>query len=168
MLLGQFETSNLLETSSVAARDIPGCRFAELDLSLGSVREIVVLVIESWVINDDDPVPVSSAVVVEALRSRADSGRLETWLTSSFGRSMAFVTNAERALVMLRNDEGDPGEHAVDPGAEGLSFGFVLTNGQGDEYPNEDTVPIREALRLVEHIVCTGDWPADAPRVVDR
>ncbi|MER6435890.1 hypothetical protein ABT275_06015 [Streptomyces sp. NPDC001185] len=81
---------------------------------------------------------------------------------------MAFVTNGERALVMLRNDKGDPGGHAVDPGAEGLSFGFVLSNGQGDEYPDEDTVPIREASRLVECIVGTGDLPADARWVVDR
>ncbi|KAB1978563.1 hypothetical protein F8144_39535 [Streptomyces triticiradicis] len=124
--------------------------------------------IESWVINDDSPVPVSSAVVLEVLRSRIDSGQLETWLTSSSGRSLAFVTNAERAMVMLLEDEGDPGKHAVDPGAEGVSFGFVLSNGQGDEYPDEDTVPVREAFRLVEHIVGTGSWPADARWVVDR
>ncbi|MFC9586620.1 hypothetical protein ACFVJ8_27855 [Streptomyces yangpuensis] len=97
--------------------------------------------IESWVINDDSPVPVSSAVVLEALRSRIDSGQLETWLTSSSGRSLAFVTNTERAMVMLLEDEGDPGEHAVAPGAEGSSDGFVLSNGQSDEYPDEDTVP---------------------------
>ncbi|WP_406841795.1 hypothetical protein ACICHK_43045 (plasmid) [Streptomyces sp. AHU1] len=126
------------------------------------------LVIESWVINDDSSVPVSSAVVLEALRSRIDSGQLETWLTSSSGRSLAFVTNAERAMVMLLEDEGDPGEHAVDPGAEGLGFGFVLSNGQSDEYRDEDTVSIREAFRLVEHIVGTDSWPADARWVVDH
>ncbi|GGK15896.1 hypothetical protein GCM10011583_54720 [Streptomyces camponoticapitis] len=126
------------------------------------------LVIESWVINDDSPVPVSSAVVLEALRSRVDSGRLETWLTSSSGRSMIFVTNTERAMVMLLEEEGDPGEHAVDPGAPGSSDGFVLSNGQDDEYPDEDTVPIHEALRLVEQIVGTGSWPTDARWVVDR
>ncbi|MFD3377612.1 MULTISPECIES: hypothetical protein [unclassified Streptomyces] len=126
------------------------------------------LVIESWVINDDSPVPVSSAVVLEALRSRIDGGQFETWLTSSSGRSLAFVTNTERAMVMLLAEEGDPGEHAVDPGVEGSSDGFVLSDGQGDEYPDEDTVPIREAFRLVEHIVGTGSWPADARWVVDR
>ena len=124
--------------------------------------------IESWVINDDSPVPVSSAVVLETLRSRIDSGQLETWLTSSSVRSLAFVTNTERAMVMLLEDEVDPGEHAVAPGAEGSSDGFVLPNGQSDEYPDEDTVPIREAFRLVEHIIGTGSWPADARWVVDR
>ncbi|MFI8294168.1 hypothetical protein ACIGBL_34150 [Streptomyces sp. NPDC085614] len=125
------------------------------------------LVIESWVISDDSPVPVSSEVVLEALQSRIDGGQLETWLISSSGRSLAFVTNAERAMVMLLEDEGNPGEHAVDPGAQGSSGGFVLSNGQDDEYPDEDTVPLREAFRLVKQIVATGSWPADARWVVD-
>ncbi|MFD4737090.1 hypothetical protein ACFWNR_16545 [Streptomyces virginiae] len=78
------------------------------------------------------------------------------------------MTNTERAMVMLLEDAGDPGEHAVDPGAQGASDGFALCNGQDDEYPDEDTVPIREAFRLVQHIVGTGSWPTDARRVVDR
>ncbi|MFI9470011.1 hypothetical protein ACIHBQ_21395 [Streptomyces sp. NPDC052492] len=126
------------------------------------------LVIESWVISDDAPVSVSSEMVSEALRSRTDSGQLETWLTSSSGRSLAFVTNTERAMVMLLEDEGDPGEHAVYPGAEGASDGFVLSSAQDDRYPDGDTVPIGEAFRLVEHIVGTGSWPTDARWVVDR
>ncbi|MFE9137620.1 hypothetical protein [Streptomyces sp. NPDC007355] len=125
--------------------------------------------IESWVINDDSPVPVSSpALALEALRLGIDSGQLETWLSSSSGRSLAFVTNTGRAMVILLEEEGDLGEHAVDPGAEGSSDGFALSNGQGDEYPDEDTVSIHEAFRLVEHIVGTGSWPADARWVVDR
>ncbi|MBD0710384.1 hypothetical protein BU197_18980 [Streptomyces sp. CBMA291] len=123
---------------------------------------------ESWVINDRDPVPVASETVSEALRSRIDGGRLETWLTSSSGRSLAFVTNTGRAMVMLLAEEGDPGEHAVDPGARGSSDGFVLSNGQDDEYPDEDTVPVGEAFRLVRHIVGTGSWPPDARWVADR
>ncbi|MFI1654838.1 hypothetical protein ACH4ZU_07860 [Streptomyces sp. NPDC020472] len=78
------------------------------------------------------------------------------------------MTNTERAMVMLLEDEGGPGEHAVDPGAEGLSDGFVLSNGQDDEYPDEDTVPIRKAFRCVEPIVGTGSWPVEGRWVVDR
>lgn len=37
-----------------------------------------------------------------------------------------------------------------------------------DWYRDEDTVAIGEALRLVEHIVGTGSWPADARWVGDR
>ncbi|WP_354637724.1 hypothetical protein [Kitasatospora camelliae] len=109
---------------------------------------------------------MSSETVLETLRARVASGRLETWLTGSSGRSLAFVTNTERAMVMLFDGEDDPGEHAVDPGAEGSSDGFVLSNGQHDEYPDKDTVLICEALRLAEHIVTTGSWPADARRAV--
>ncbi|PWI09937.1 hypothetical protein DIZ27_15315 [Streptomyces sp. NWU339] len=123
---------------------------------------------ESWGIHDGSAVAVSSEAVVETLRARVGSGQSETWLTSSSGRSSAVVTNTERAMVMLLEEEGHPGEHAVDPGAEGSSDGFVLSNGQHDEYPDEDTVPIGEAFRLVEHIVGTGSWPADARWVVDR
>ncbi|GHI83377.1 hypothetical protein Sxan_07410 [Streptomyces xanthophaeus] len=125
------------------------------------------LMTESWVIDDDNPVPVSSEVVLGAVRARIGSDRLETWLTSPSGRSLAFVTNTQRAMVVLF--DGEYGEqHAVDPGASGSSEGFVLSNGQHDEYPDEDTVPIREAFRLLEHIVATGSWPADARWVVDR
>ncbi|MFE6719478.1 hypothetical protein ACFVDU_18105 [Streptomyces albidoflavus] len=124
--------------------------------------------IESWVINDDSPVPVSSGMVLEALRSRIDSGQFEAWLTSSSGRSLAFVTNTERAMVMLLGAGDDPGEHAVDPGAQGSSDGFVLSHGQDDEYPDEDTVPLHEAFRIMKHIVGTGSWPTDARWVVDR
>jgi hypothetical protein len=127
-----------------------------------------VLVVESWVINDDSPVPVSSEAVSEALRSRVDSGQRETWLVSSSGRSLVFVTNTERAMVMLLEGEDDPGEHAVTPRAQGSSGGFVLSNGQDDEYPDEDTVPVHEAFRLVQQIVATGSWPTDAHWVVDR
>ncbi|MCX5397855.1 hypothetical protein [Streptomyces sp. NBC_00102] len=90
------------------------------------------------------------------------------------------MTNTERAMVMLleaeneegkeegNEDEGDPGEHAMTPGAKGSSQGFVLSNGQEDAYPDEDTVPLREALGLVEHIVGTGSWPAHARWAADR
>ncbi|MFE2581542.1 hypothetical protein [Streptomyces sp. NPDC059378] len=125
-------------------------------------------VIESWVINDGSTVPVPSQVVLETLRARVDRSQLETWLSSSSGRLLAFVTNTERAMVMLLEAEGDPGEHAVEPGAVGSSEGFVLSNGQHDEYPDEDTVAIVEAFRIVEHIVSTGSWPAGARWVVDR
>ncbi|MGY5049829.1 hypothetical protein ACWDE0_30095 [Streptomyces sp. 900105755] len=104
-------------------------------------------VIESWLINDGGTVPVSSDVVLETLRASIDRSQLETWLSSSSGRSLGFVTNTERAMVMLLEAEGDPGEHAVEPGVVGSSKGFVLSSGQHDEYPDEDTVPIGEAFR---------------------
>ncbi|MER7746622.1 hypothetical protein ABT013_15250 [Streptomyces bacillaris] len=124
--------------------------------------------IESWTFESDSTAPVSPDSVPAALRERITGNRLETWLTSSSGRSLAVVTNTERAMVVLLDGPDDPGEHAVTPGAEGWSDGFVLSNGQDDEYPDEDTVPIDEAFRLAEHIVRTGHWPTDATWVSDR
>ncbi|MBQ0825692.1 hypothetical protein [Streptomyces tagetis] len=123
---------------------------------------------ESWVIEEDGPATVPSGAVRDVLRARIARGRLETWLTGSSGRSLAVVTNTERAMVVLLAREGDPGEHAVDPGAEGWSDGYVLANGQDDEYPDEDTIPLDEAFRIVEHLVGEGAWPADARWVSDR
>ncbi|MEN1886080.1 hypothetical protein [Streptomyces mirabilis] len=122
---------------------------------------------ESWTI-DGSSDPVTSQVVREALLERIEGGRLETWLTSSSGRLLAFVTNTDRATVSLLDGEGDAGEHAVDREADGSSDGFILANGQHDEYPNEDTVPLEEALKIVRHIVSEGSWPADTSWVVDR
>ncbi|MER5349342.1 hypothetical protein ABT093_03265 [Kitasatospora sp. NPDC002551] len=126
--------------------------------------------IESWVMDDDSgaPVPALPGAVPGILRSRIDAECLETWLSSSAGRSLGFVTNGEQAMVLLLEGEGDPGEHAVDPSADGESDGFLLANGQCDEYPDRDTVPLPGALRIVDHIVTTGSWPSDAPWVADR
>lgn len=120
---------------------------------------------DSWTL---DGVPLAPDEVGAVLRARIDAGHLETWLAGESGRSLAFVTNTERAMVMLLNGEGDPGEHATDPGAEGESDGFVLSNGQSDAYPDADTVPLPEALRIAGHVVRTGTWPADAHHVSDR
>ncbi|MBK0374615.1 hypothetical protein I3215_17170 [Streptomyces sp. RB110-1] len=124
---------------------------------------------ESWKIEAADAL-LSPDAVVEAVRARTADGLLETWLTSSSGRSLALVSNTVRAMVVLLERDGDPGEHAVDPQAEeGVwSDGFVLSNGQDDAYPDRDTVPVEEAYRLVTHLVDTGHWPPDAHWVAER
>ncbi|WP_017622434.1 hypothetical protein [Nocardiopsis chromatogenes] len=123
---------------------------------------------EAWVIEDGGGAPVSSETVEEMLRARIAQGRFEALLAGSSGRSLIFVTNGVRAMTVLLDEDGDPGEHAADPGAEGSSGGFVLSNGQHDTYPNEDTVPLEEAFRILGHILRDGSWPPDASRVVDR
>ncbi|WP_327259874.1 MULTISPECIES: hypothetical protein [unclassified Streptomyces] len=123
--------------------------------------------IESWTFSDSAAMS-SPEAVLERLRARVAGGQLETWLTSSAGRLLVVVTNSERAMVMLLDSADDPGEHAVDPGAGGRSKGFILANGQHDEYPNEDTVPLEDAFRIVDHIVASGSPPADAAWLVDR
>ncbi|MEU6764095.1 hypothetical protein ABZ916_16410 [Streptomyces sp. NPDC046853] len=123
---------------------------------------------ETWMVVGSQGALVSSEAALEVLRVRVDGGLFETWFASSAGRSLGFVTNNQRALVMLLDGEGGPGEYAVESGAPGSSEGFVLSNGQHDTYPNEDTVPIGEAFAIVSHIIGRGSWPSDARWVADR
>ncbi|WP_079408464.1 hypothetical protein [Streptomyces sp. 3211] len=123
--------------------------------------------VESW-ISTDSAVPASAATALDVLQERIAAGHLETWLTSSRGRSLAVISNIDRAMIMLLDDETDPGEHALSPGASSSSSGFLLANGQHDEYPDEDTVPLAEAMRIVSHILTTGAPPTDAPWAIDR
>ncbi|MFJ8076615.1 hypothetical protein ACIQ7Q_22365 [Streptomyces sp. NPDC096176] len=69
--------------------------------------------IESWMVDDGSTVPVSSDAVSATLRARIGAGQLDTFLISSSGRALAFVTNTVRTMVVLVEGEGDPGEHAV-------------------------------------------------------
>ncbi|WP_067825629.1 hypothetical protein [Actinomadura kijaniata] len=121
---------------------------------------------ETW--SFDGTASVTPDTAVHGIRARIAEGRLETWLHSSAGRALAFVTNAERAMVMLVDEPGDPGGHATSPGAEGRSGGFVLANGQADEYPDADTVPLAEAFRIVRHAIAHGSPPPDAAWAADR
>ncbi|SDK20640.1 hypothetical protein [Streptomyces indicus] len=123
---------------------------------------------ETWALDADVPVPVTPDEVAQLLRTRIGGGQFDLWLKSPSGRAVSLLTNADRAMVVLFEGPDDPGEHALDPGAEGASGGFLLADGQIDAYPDADTVPLGEALRLVEHIVRTGTWPDDAPWMSDR
>ncbi|AYC42137.1 hypothetical protein [Streptomyces griseorubiginosus] len=122
---------------------------------------------ETWWLDGDSAPPLSAAEALDLLRGRIAAGLLETWLGSSEGRALALVTNTERAHVTLLDDEDDPGQHVVDPGARG-SGGYVLANGQWDEYPDEHTVPLAHALRVVAGVVEAGVPPPDVPWSVER
>lgn len=93
------------------------------------------------------------------LRHRWDWGNPETWFESDTGQLLCVVTNGERAMVMLVDAEGGPGEHLVDPRGEGSSGGFVLSNGQADSCADRDTVPFDVAGHAVAHFIEHGSWP---------
>ncbi|MFF0291977.1 hypothetical protein ACFYST_04705 [Kitasatospora sp. NPDC004614] len=122
---------------------------------------------EHWEFTDHWPAVGCGQDAVAELRRRIAGGRAENWLRSSRGRQLAVVSNGVRAMVMLLAAPGDPGEHAVDPGADGWSDGYLLANGQQDEYPDEDTVPLCRALHLVRHLLDTGTPPPDVPWSID-
>ena len=92
----------------------------------------------------------------------------ETWLEDDEGRLPAVITNGERAMVMLMDEAGDPGEHLTDPHGEGRSGGFRLANGQVDAYADRDTVALGVAGEAVAHLVDHGVWPDDATVEDDR
>ena len=125
---------------------------------------------ERWRISDQPGGIVEAATLAETIERRVATGTMTTWLESSLGRRIALVSNGPRAMVLLlEHYDGDPGEHAIDSaGGAGSSGGFVLDNGQVDEYADRDTVPMGEALRIVAHLVSDGVPPSDASWQVDR
>ncbi|WP_329533141.1 hypothetical protein OG568_24795 [Streptomyces sp. NBC_01450] len=93
------------------------------------MHEKIPHVIEAWSFNKGEgALPVRAEAAVEELGRRIADGKLESWPHSSAGRHLAVTTNTERAMVMLLDEEGNPGAHASDPGAEDWSDGFILEN----------------------------------------
>ncbi|MGJ5750740.1 hypothetical protein [Streptomyces puniciscabiei] len=110
---------------------------------------------ETWTFGADRTA-VTAEEAVDVLLRRIAEGRLETWPTSSAGRLLSVVSNAERALVMFLDGEDDPGAHAVAAGSGGLSGGFRTANGRCGAYPGQDAAPLDEAFRIVRHLIGTG------------
>lgn len=97
----------------------------------------------------------------QLLRHRWDWASQETRFEDDAGRLLAVVTNGARAMVVLRDGEGAPGEHLVDPRGEGTSGGYLLSNGQAGTYADRDTVAFDDAGRAVAHFIEHGAWPAE-------
>ncbi|WP_123827104.1 hypothetical protein [Micromonospora globispora] len=116
----------------------------------------------------DRHAPLTGAQAADVVRRRIDHGMLETWFEHDRGGLLAVVSNGTRALIMLLEEPGGPGEHAIDPTGTGQQGGFVLSNGQSDAYSDGDTVPLVQALAILEHIVDHGHPPASVGWHVDR
>ncbi|MCX4966797.1 hypothetical protein OHA98_18530 [Streptomyces sp. NBC_00654] len=43
-----------------------------------------------------------------------------------------------------------------------------LENAQNDEYPDEDTVPLDDAFRIVRHVISHSTPPPDTAWTIDR
>jgi len=124
-------------------------------------------VAEEWSVLDKAR-PVSGEEAAALVSTNIDRGRLTTYLRSDLGRLLVLVSNGTRAMVVLMSGEGDPGEHAVSPGAVGASDGYGLDNGQEDTYEDADTLPLAEALEAVRSIIDSGQPPAGTSWSVDR
>ena len=91
---------------------------------------------------------------------RMTAGELTTMLESDAGSTLVLVTNRARVMIMLTGLGGESG-HATDPLADGLSGGFLLDNGQEDEYRDRDTVALPRALAVIDHILTRSAPPAE-------
>ena len=122
---------------------------------------------EGWSVLDEQRV-LSGSEVRALLSTNVDEGRLTTYLQSDGGRLLTFVSNGTRAMVVLMERAGDPGEHAVSPGAVGSGDGYALENGQVDTYDDADTIPLGDALAVVQSIIEAGRPPRGTSWSVDR
>ncbi|MFJ9548195.1 hypothetical protein [Streptomyces erythrochromogenes] len=124
--------------------------------------------VDRWHLHGAPGHTYSGAEAGRLLWHRRDWATADTWFESDAGRLLHVVTNGERAMVALLNGEGDPGEHLVDPRAEGTSDGYPLPNGQVDSHACRDTVPFDVAARAAGHFIEHGTWPADVTVEDDR
>ncbi|GAA2738917.1 hypothetical protein GCM10009867_32670 [Pedococcus aerophilus] len=122
---------------------------------------------QGWRVLEDDRLLDGSAASA-LLQTRVDQGLLTTYLQSDTGCLLTFVSNGARAMIVLMERAGDPGQHAVSPGDAGSSGGYVLDNGQEDTYDDADTVPLADALADVRAIVDTGRPPREMRWAFDR
>jgi hypothetical protein len=122
---------------------------------------------EGWRLSEDTP-QLTGEQAVDLIRQRVRDGSLETWLNHTNGQMLAVVSNKVRAMVMLLDEPGDPGGHAIDPDATGQQDGYLLSNGQNDTYGNRDTVVLDQALHAVRHIIEHGTPPTDIAWHSDR
>jgi hypothetical protein len=124
-------------------------------------------VAEKWTVLDEEQV-VSGEEAAARVSANVANGVLTTYFRSDLGRLLAFVSNGTRVMVVLMSGEGDPGEHAVSPGAVGSSDGYVLDNGQEDSYEDADTIPLVDALTALGSIIDSGQPAPGASWSVDR
>jgi hypothetical protein len=61
-------------------------------------------------------------------------------------RTLAVVSNHERAMGVGARREGDAGEHAIDRSANGVSDGYVLGDGKMNVFRDADT--LSEGVKL--------------------
>lgn len=99
--------------------------------------------------------------VADILAHRVSRGIRFLNLESSSGRILYMVTNTERVMVMLLDDPEDSGWHATSPGSTAISTGYIIEDGQNDEYADADTVPLDRGLEVIRQILRTGQPPIE-------
>jgi Immunity protein Imm1 len=108
--------------------------------------------------------------LAELHRRLAEGTASEIWLTRRDGQALSLLVSGDRGWLMFLREAGDAGFSSRGADAVARRRGtlpFRLSNGQVDEHPVRWTVPIEDALRVVEHFFEHGErapfirWHAD-------
>lgn len=96
------------------------------------------------------------ATLVEAAIAK---GAGELWLTRYEDDSLGLLIEPARVFFTYLAFDGDSGVIARDPEAQGSpeTASFILSNGQVDDIPYEETLPKDGARFVVQHFVDTGE-----------
>ncbi|WP_344647064.1 hypothetical protein [Cryptosporangium japonicum] len=112
---------------------------------------------ETWWFGDGTRVETGD--IQKSLNGLIARGETEIRLTASSGRELGLITNGVRARVTRREQAGFPDEVAYERQTRGADrVVLIRADGVGNEYSIEDTIALPEALRLIGHVVTTGDW----------
>jgi len=92
----------------------------------------------------------------------------EIWLTGPRA-ALLISKNADKAWVMFDSHSDDPSFdasfHAINPtytGPEGVSLKLYVHNGQDDERPLGEWIPMDEAKRIAQHFYLHGERAPDS------
>ena len=83
----------------------------------------------------------------------------EIWLSGPHG-SLLISKNGDNAWLMFLRHEGDAGFHSLNPhytGPGDATLKLYISNGQNDEKPLKEWIPIEEAKRIAEHFFLFGE-----------
>jgi hypothetical protein len=109
---------------------------------------------DGWRVEGGPDVRTGNAAA-DFARDAISAGQTYIRFVRSEEQSLTFGTNGARVALVLWSREGhDEGMQAIEPAAgQGSQDGYVLENGQRDNYPDRDTVSVDRAIEAVRHIV---------------
>jgi hypothetical protein len=116
---------------------------------------------EGWslTIDGQEQRGLSDTEVATLVEAAIAKGAGELWLTRYEDDSLGLLIEPARVFFTYLAFDGDSGVIARDPEAQGSpeTASFILSNGQVDDIPYEETLPKDGARFVVQHFVDTGE-----------
>ncbi|WP_258879505.1 hypothetical protein [Corynebacterium glutamicum] len=123
------------------------------------------ILVSGWWLSGSKKKILTASEIQTLFINQLATGPLSTQLETATGLKLQVVTNRERMKITLIEPNGTSG-HAIDPQAgKGSRGGFLLDNGQEDEYDDVDTVTIPDALNVIGYILTHGTPPQEGWKV---